>query len=148
VVAFLRSVTTAVWVVSPVRAPGGAGATVAEQRSTMPSPGVAGVERTATPPGAAPGVDPPAGAPVAMARTSRALAVRGAQASEADALQDRHPVPALAEIEPLLVASVEPDPLQIAGMEVAPLKAMPSIDIPSLGPGSNDIQPDDSKKEK
>jgi hypothetical protein len=70
------------------------------------------------------------------------------QAAEADVLQDRHPVPALAEIEPLRFSAVEPHPLQIAAVEVAPLTAMPSIDIPNLGPGSNDTQSADPKKEK
>jgi hypothetical protein len=70
------------------------------------------------------------------------------QAAGADVLQDRHPVPALAEIEPLRFSAVEPHALQIAAVEVAPLTAMPSIDIPSLGPGLNDIQSADPKKEK
>jgi hypothetical protein len=70
------------------------------------------------------------------------------QAAEADVVQDRHPVPALAEIEPLRFSAVEPDALQIAAVEVAPLLPMPSIDVPSLGPGLNDIQSADPKKEK
>jgi len=83
-----------------------------------------------------------------MTQTRRSAAGRGMQTSEADALPDRHPVPALAEIEPLRFSTVEPHPLQLAAVEVAPLAAMPSIDIPSLGPGSNDIQSADPKKEK
>ena len=83
-----------------------------------------------------------------MTQTTRLAPTQGAQAAEVDVLQDRHPVPALAEIEPLRFSAVEPHPLEMAAVEVAPLAAMPSIDIPSLGPGSNDIQSADPKKEK
>jgi hypothetical protein len=70
------------------------------------------------------------------------------QTAEADVVQDQHPVPALAEIEPLRFSAVEPHPLQIAAVEVTPLPAMLAIEIPSLGPGLNDIQSADPKKEK
>ena len=90
----------------------------------------------------------PAGGLSAKTQTRRSAAARGVHTAEADVLQDRHPVPALAEIEPLRFSAVEPDPLQIAAVEVAPLAAMPSIEIPSLGPGSNDIPSADPKKEK
>jgi hypothetical protein len=83
-----------------------------------------------------------------MPQTGRSAAARGVQAAEADVLQDRHPVPALAPIEPLRFSGVEPDALQIAAVEVAPLAEMPAIDVPSLGPGLNDIQSADPKKEK
>jgi len=83
-----------------------------------------------------------------MTQARRSAAARGVQTAEADVFPDRHPVPALAEIEPLRFSTVEPHPLQLAAVEVAPLAAMPSIDIPSLGPGSNDIQSADPKKEK
>jgi hypothetical protein len=83
-----------------------------------------------------------------MTQARRSAAARGVQTAEADVFQDRHLVPALAEIEPLRFSTVEPHPLQLAAVEVAPLAALPSIDIPSLGPGSNDIQSADPKKEK
>jgi len=146
--AVLLAVATAVWVARPVPAPDGAQATVAERRSGAPSLAAAGAERPVGPSAVSPGTISPGGGLSATPQTRRSAAARGVQTSEADVLPDRHPVPALAEIEPLRFSTVEPHPLQLAGVEVAPLAAMPSIDIPSLGPGSNDIQSADPKKEK
>ena len=146
--AVLLAVATAVWVARPVPAPDGAQTTVAERRSGAPSLAAAGAERPVTPSAISPDTVSPGGGRSAMTQTRRSAAARGVQTSEADVLPDRHPVPALAEIEPLRFSTVEPHPLQLAAVEVAPLAAMPSIDIPSLGPGSNDIQSADPKKEK
>lgn len=57
-------------------------------------------------------------------------------------------VPALAEIEPLSFSTVEPSPLSLPVFEVAPLDPVPTIDIPSLAPGSTDTPTSDPKKEK
>ena len=146
--AVLLAVATAVWVARPVPAPGDAQTTVAEQRSGAPALAATGAERPVAPSAVSPGTVSPGGGLSATPQTRRLAAAQGAQAAEADVLQDRHPVPALAEIEPLRFSTVEPHPLQLAAVEVAPLAAMPSIDIPSLGPGSNDIQSADPKKEK
>jgi hypothetical protein len=147
--AVVLAVATAVWIVRPMRTQEIARSAVAEQRSGGPSPAAAGPERPAgqSAPMSAKAAAP-AGVSVSAARTSRAAVVPGSGTADSSALEDAHPVPALAEIEPLTFSAVEPDPLQIAAMEVAPLRAMPSIDIPSLGPGSNDIQSADPKKEK
>ena len=146
--AVLLAVATAVWVARPVPAPDDAQTTVAERRSGAPSLAAAGAERPVPPSAISPDTVSPGGGRSAMTQTRRSAAGRGMQTSEADALPDRHPVPALAEIEPLRFSTVEPHPLQLAAVEVAPLAAMPSIDIPSLGPGLNDIQSADPKKEK
>jgi hypothetical protein len=146
--AVVLAVATAVWVARPVPDPDNAQTTVAEQRSGSPSLAAAGAERPVTPSAISPDTVSPTGVRSAMPQTRRSAAARGAQTAEADALQDRHPVPALAEIEPLRFSSVEPEPLQLAAVEVAPIPAMRSIDIPSLGPGLNDIQSADPKKEK
>lgn len=146
--AVLLAVATAVWVARPVPAPDGAQTTVADRRSGAPSLAAAGAERPVTPSAMSPDTVSPGGGRSAMTQARRSAAARGVQTAEADVFQDRHPVPALAEIEPLRFSTVEPHPLQLAAVEVAPLAAMPSIDIPSLGPGSNDIQSADPKKEK
>jgi hypothetical protein len=146
--AVLLAVATAVWVARPVPAPSDAQTTVAEQRSGAPSLAAAGAERPVTPSAISPKTVSPTGVRSAMPQTRRSAAALGVQNAEADVLQDRHPVPALAEIEPLRFSAVEPDPLQVAAVEVAPLAAMPSLDIPGLGPGSTDIQSADPKKEK
>jgi len=146
--AVVLAVATAVWVAKPAPAPGDAHTTVAEQRSGAPSLAATGAKRPVAPSAISPDTVSPGGGRSATPQTRRLAAARGVQAAEADVLQDRHPVPALAEIEPLRFSAVEPHPLQTAAVEVAPLTAMPSIDIPSLGPGLNDIQSADPKKEK
>jgi hypothetical protein len=146
--AVVLAVATAVWVAKPAPAPGDAHTTVADERSGAPALAATGAERPVAPSAISPGTVSPAGGRSAMTQTRRLAAARGVQAAEADVLQDRHPVPALAEIEPLGFSAVEPHPLQIGAVEVAPLAAMPAIDIPSLGPDSNDIQSADPKKEK
>jgi len=147
--AAVLAVATAFYLAAPVRSPGGPQSTLAEQRSGQAGVPAADPERPATQPALPPDtLSPAAGVSPRTVRATRLAAARGLQSVEADVSQDRHPVPALAEIEPLRFSAVEPDPLQIAAVEVAPLKAMPSIDIPSLGPGSDDIQSADLKKEK
>jgi hypothetical protein len=84
----------------------------------------------------------------AAARIGRVVAVRGGQAAGIEAAQDFNTVPALAEIEPLRFAGVEPAPLRIADVDITQITEMPSIDIPSLDPGSPDVQSTDPKKEK
>jgi len=146
--AVVLAVATAVWVAKPAPAPGDAHTTVAEQRSGAPSVAATGAKRPVAPSAISPDTVSPGGGLSATPQTRRLAAARGVQAAGADVLQDRHPVPALAEIEPLRFSAVEPDPLQVAAVEVAPLAAMPSLDIPGLGPGSTDIQSADPKKEK
>jgi hypothetical protein len=146
--AVVLAVATAVWVAKPAPAPGDAHTTVAGQRSGAPALAATGAERPVAPSAISPDTVSPAGGLSATPQMRRPAVARRVQTDEADALQDRHPVPALAEIEPLRFSSVEPEPLQLAAVEVAPIPAMRSIDIPSLGPGPNDIQSADSKKEK
>ena len=146
--AIVLAVATAVWVVGPTRTQDATRATVAEQRSSAPSLTAPGVQRPLAQSAESREAGSPAGKIAAVTRTSRVAAARGAQTSDADSVQDRHPVPALAEIEPLRFTAVDPDPLQIAAVEVAPFPPMPAIDIPSLDAGSDDIQSADSKKEK
>ncbi|MCU0251543.1 MAG: hypothetical protein MUE61_15145 [Vicinamibacterales bacterium] len=146
--ALVLAVATAVWVARPVPATDGAQTTVAERRSGAPSLAAAGAERPVAPSAVSPGTASPGGGLSATPQTRRPAAARGVQTAEADVVQDQHPVPALAEIEPLRFSAVEPHPLQIAAVEVTPLPAMLAIEIPSLGPGLNDIQSADPKKEK
>jgi hypothetical protein len=74
--------------------------------------------------------------------------VRSTQAAAREAAEDVKAVPALPEIAPLTFSAVGPDALEIAAVNVPPFPAMTSIDIPSLDPGSDDIQSADPKKEK
>jgi len=78
---------------------------------------------------------------------ARQVSVRLAARDVEEPLPESHLLPALAEIEPLRFASIEPEALQLAGLEVASLTAVPSIEIPSLGSGSNETQSADPKKE-
>jgi hypothetical protein len=110
-------------------------------------------ESRPAPRGASPAVQPGEGAATAgptavTALASRAAALRTASASAETRAEDTHHLPALAEIVPLSFTRVDPEALQIADVEVASLTAMPSIDIPSLDPGSTDITTADPKKEK
>jgi hypothetical protein len=146
--AVVLAVATAVWVVSPMRAPGLASTTIAERRPGVPSPATGGTDHPVTQPAVSPAALFPAGGSTARLRTRLAAAAQGAQTAEPGVPEDHHPVPALADIEPLRFSAVGPEPLQIAAVEVAPLAAVPSIDIPSLAPGSNDIQSADPNKEK
>jgi hypothetical protein len=146
--AVLLAVATAVWVVGPIRVEDSAQSAVAGQRSAPPLLPADSAATRATQPAVSAGAASPADVPTAAARTSRAPAARGVRAAEVEGVEDLHAVPALAEIEPLRFSAVEPDPLQIAAVNVAALPAMPSIEIPSLGTGSDDIQSADPKKEK
>ena len=66
---------------------------------------------------------------------------RGDVAEEADFVH------ALADIEPLTFSAVGPAALNIPSVEVAPLGAVPTLDVPSLNPGSTDTRSPDPKKE-
>jgi hypothetical protein len=81
-------------------------------------------------------------------RSTRGSASPVAKFVESDAVADAHHVPALAEIDPLRFTAVEPAPLAIDAVEVTPFPAIPTIEISSLGPGSNDNQSTDPDKEK
>ena len=85
-----------------------------------------------------------AAAPILASRNAPPRAAK-APAERGD--QDAPHVPALAAIEPIRFAAVEPAALQVQRMEIVPLSEMPSIDIPSLDRGSNDTQSADPKKE-
>ena len=140
----MLAVAAAVWVVSPLRNLDTAQSTVAGQWAGGP-----GSERPAVQPAVVSTQSAPAeGMPAASARRGRAVAVQGVQAAGLEGAQDFSAVPALAEIEPLRFASVEPPPLHIADVEISQITEMPSLEIPSLDPGSNDIQSADPKKEK
>jgi len=140
-------VATAVWVVRPAPAPRDARATPAEQRPAGPPPAAPGAERPAIQPAATSvRAASPDGVSASAGRTRRAVAAPGARPAEAAEAFDT--VPALAAIEPLRLASVEPAPLHVADMEISPITEMPSIEIPSLDAGSHDIQSADPKKEK
>ena len=140
----MLAVAAAVWVVSPLRNQDTAQSTVAEQLAGGPAS-----ERPAVQPATAPIQSAPAeGMPAASAPERRAAAAGGVEAAVLEGAQDFNAVPALAEIEPLRFASVEPAPLHIADVEISQITEMPSLEIPSLDPGSNDIQSADPKKEK
>lgn len=91
------------------------------------------------------GTTVPAVVTAALAR--RVAAPRTATAPDETRDEDSHHLPALAEIQPLSFAAVGPPALQMADVEVPSLTAMPSIDIPSLDPGSTDTTTADPKKE-
>ena len=139
----------AVWVVSPLRNQNAAQSTIAEQVSGALPPAAASLERLAVQSDAVPPQSAsPEGMPAAAARASRAVAARGVRAAGNEAPEDFNPVPALAAIEPLRFAAVEPAPLHVADMEITQISEMPSIEIRSLDQGSHDIQSADPKKEK
>jgi hypothetical protein len=137
------AVAAAVWVGRPAQVPGGSGATVAERRATIPQlPAAAQPQRpveTSVRSAAQPALAP---------RGTRTRPTRGIEPGASELAERRSLVPALADIPPLEFRAVEPGPLQIADVEVAPVPAMPEIDIPSLNPGPNDSQSVDPKKEK
>jgi hypothetical protein len=76
------------------------------------------------------------------------MAAKSVQPAAADAGDDLHRVPALAEIEPLRFVTVEPDPLQVDAMEMTPFPAIEPLDIPTLDRGPSYTQSVDPKKEK
>ena len=113
-------------------------AQVAESRPAARDTG--SVTRESTEPVAA----VPAAGPISASRnTSRGTA--NAPAERGD--EGLPHLPALAAIEPIRFAAVEPAALQVQHVEIVPLTEMPSIDIPSLDRGSNDAQSADPKKE-
>jgi hypothetical protein len=150
----LLAVATGVWLTGPVPGPRGSEGTVAEQRAAGPNLAHATV---AQPSGRAAGGPAttgefPAGRTDSGSRAQRLPGTRGAQSiagpSAGAVAEDDALVPALADIEPLRFPAVEPAALHIPGVEVAPLDALPTIDIPALNPGSTDIRSADPKKEK
>ena len=147
--AAVLGIATALWLVSPLWNQDAAQSAIAEQRAGGPASLPAGSAETPVQ-SAAVSIESasPEGVTAAPARIGRVLAVRGGQAAGIDAARDFNTVPALAEIEPLRFAGVEPAPLHIADVEITQITEMPFIDIPSLDPGSHDIQSADPKKEK
>ena len=139
--AVVLAVATGVWVLNrPLGPPEEPARFAASRPSAPPEPAVA-----TQPAAASPMAPPEAGPPL---RTRRATASRTTPPVEDDTVEDTHPVPALAEIDPLRFTAVEPEPLQIADVDVTPLPAMSAIDIPGLGPDSNDLRSADPNKEK
>jgi hypothetical protein len=147
------AVATGLWLTRPVPGPGDSDGIVAERRAPAPTSSDRTPPRQVAQAGGEPGAmpSPPAGQPAPGARALR-VPTRGAQAmawapagavAEHDAL-----VPALADITPLGFSTVEPAPIDVPGVDVNPLRAVPSLDIPSLNPGSADTQSADPKKEK
>jgi hypothetical protein len=151
--AVLLAVVTAIWVTGPAPARNDAVTTAAVQKAGGRPPATTAparlparpVSESADATGRAAGAA--AGAATA-ARINRAAAPRRARAASVEPADDVNRVPALADIEPLRFGSVEPDPIRIAAVTVAPFPEMTSIDIPGLGPDSNDTQSADPKKEK
>jgi len=95
---------------------------------------------------AVPGTTVPAALATAVA--SRPAVPRAAEAPVGTRAEDSHHLPALAEIEPLRLASVEPEPLEMDDVELSPFPAMKPIEIPSLDMGPADQTTADLKKEK
>ncbi len=142
-------IAAAAWVVSPLRNQDAAQSTIAVQSAVGSPPAALAPARPAVQADAASSQSASAeGMPAAPVRQGRAAAVREVRPSGDAAAEDFHAVPALAEIEPLRFASVEPAPLHVADMEITPIREMPAIEIPSLDGGSHDIQSTDLKKEK
>jgi hypothetical protein len=148
------AVATGLWLIRPVQGPRGSERTVAERRAPGPNLSDAELPRQVAQAGGEPGATAasPAGRPALSARAQPGPTTRGAQSAVATSAgavaEDDALVPALAAIEPLRFSAVEPTGLHIPGVEVAPLDALPTIDIPSLNPGSTDTQSADPKKEK
>jgi hypothetical protein len=147
------AVATGLWLTRPMPEPRGSEGTVAERRAAAPNSSDRTPPRQVAQAGSEPGAMPSSstGQPAPGARALR-MPKRGAQSAAGiaagAAAEDDGRVPALAEIEPLRFSAVEPAALHIPGMEVVPLTAVPTIDIPSLNPGSTDTQSADLKKEK
>jgi hypothetical protein len=148
------AVATGIWLTRPLAGPNGSEGLVAERRAPAPTSS----DRTPTGQVAQAGGEPgataasPAGRPTLSARAQPGPATRGAQSAGATsagaAVEDDVLVPALADIEPLRFSPVAPAALHVPSVEVAPLDPLPTIDIPSLNPGSTNTQPADLKKEK
>jgi len=148
------AVATGLWLTRSVPGAGGSERTVAEQRAAGPKSPDRTPPRQVAQAGGEPGATAAsrAGRPALSARAQPGLATRGAQSavetSAGAVAEDDALVPALADIEPLRFSTVEPAALHVPSVEVAPLDALPTIDIPSLNPGSTDIRSADLKKEK
>jgi hypothetical protein len=148
------AVATGLWLTRSVPGPGGSEGTVVERRAAAPNLSDAALPRQSAQPGGEPAATlvSPAGRPDLSARAQLATATRGAQSTAGTAAEEATEyaghVPALADIEPLRFSTVEPAALHFPSVEVAPLDALPTIDIPSLNPGSTDTQSADPKKEK
>jgi len=139
----LMALATAVWIARPVQAPGGSEATVAEQRAAAPQ-----VTPAVRPPQPVETSVPSVAQPAPASRGTRPRPIQAVGAGASEVAEETSLVPALAEIQPLSFPAVEPDLLHVAAVEVAPIPAMPEIDIPSVNPGPNDSQSVDLKKEK
>jgi len=126
---------------------------IATRPADQVSESIRSVESRPAPRGASPAPRPSTepGAVVPAAETtlaSRAAAPRTVKASAETRAEDSHHLPALAEIEPLRLTSMEPEPLAMDDVELSPFPAMRPIDIPSLDVGSADQTTADPKKEK
>jgi len=145
--AAVLAIATAVWVVNPLRHRDAGQSTVTVQVPGGPPPASPGLGHSAVQ-SAAVSTQPasPEGTFTAAGRARRAVSAPGER--PAGAAEVFYAVPALAEIEPLRFAAVGPAPLHIADVEIIQITEMPSIEIPSLDPGSHDIQSADPKKEK
>jgi len=148
------AVATGLWLTRPMPEPRGSKDIVAAQRGGRSDMTVAALSRPPAQPGGEPGATAasPAGrtgSGVYAQRVSATPGTRSTMGTDAGEVADGGAlVPALAEIEPLRFSTFEPAALHIPGVEVAPLDARPTIDIPSLNPGSTDIRSADLKKEK
>ena len=148
------AVATGLWLTRPLAGPNGLEGTVAERRAPAPKSSDRTPPRQVAQAGGEPGATAAsrAGRPALSARAQPGLATRGAQSavetSAGAVAEDDALVPALADIEPLRFSTVEPAALHVPSVEVAPLDALPTIDIPSLNPGSTNTQPADLTKEK
>jgi hypothetical protein len=148
------AVATGLWLTRPMPEPRGFKDIVAAQRAAAPILPGAALPRPSAQPGGEPGATAasPAGRTDSGVRAQRVSATPGTRttlgADAGEVADGGALVPALADITPLGFSTVEPAALHIPWVEVAPLDALPTIDIPSLNPGSTDIRSADLKKEK
>jgi hypothetical protein len=152
--AVVLAVATGLWLTRSVPGPGGSEGIVAERRAAALNLPDAALPRQSAQPGGEPGAvaASAAGRPALSARAQPGRSTRGAQSTAGPAAEEATDyaghVPALADIEPLRFSTVEPAALHFPSVAVAPLDALPTIDVPSLSPGSTDTQSADPKKEK
>lgn len=147
--AAVLAIASAVWVVGPLRNQDAVQSTVAVQSAGGSPHAAPAPERPAIQSVAGPSQTASAEVmPAAPGPLGRAAAVREVRPPADVAAEDFNAVPALAEIEPLQFAAVEPAPLHIADVEITQITELPAIEIPSLDPDSPDIQDPDPKKEK
>lgn len=145
----LLAVATATWLARPAQVLPAGGSALDERRAASPvQPGPVHVQTTASA-GGATGPTTAEAHNLGAARTpavilAAARSGRGRRDGQFEPAAAREAVallPALPDIQPLILSDVEPAALDIAGVELVPFEVAPMGDIPALDTRSTDNRP-------